>query len=78
MTLDEGGQICDEQCEQMATLGTQSDQAQSAIQETKSIIASRKRAVEKLGATKHNLMREEAGRAAKGAQDARAEEGCRW
>lgn len=62
----------------MAAFASQSSAASLAIRETKPLIASRKRAAEKLGATKHALMRKEQERGSKDVQDARAEEGCRW
>lgn len=78
MTVQEAEQFCNDQCEEMASLTSNSDIAKATIKERKPLIASRKRAVEKLGATKNALIREEQERGSKGVQDARAEEGCRW
>lgn len=78
MTVDEAERFCNAQCEEMTLLTSNSDSAKISIKETKPLIASRKRAVEKLGATNNALLREEQERGSKGVQDARAEEGCRW
>lgn len=78
MTIAEATQLCDDQCTQLTTFASQSAAATHGIKETKPLIGSRKRAIEKLESGKNALLKEEDEWRRRGANDERTEEGCRW
>lgn len=78
MTIAEATQLCDDQCTQLTTFASQSAAATNGIKETKPLIGSRKRAIEKLESGKNALLKEEDEWRRRGANDERTEEGCRW
>lgn len=78
MTIAEATQLCDDQCTQLTTFASQSAAATNGIKETKPLIGSRKRAIEKLESGRNALVKEEDEWRRRGANDERTEEGCRW